>query len=332
MSHASRDPRLAAARRAGLVAPIGVPSPALRAAAKRTSNPRAVVATAVIGLGVLLGLRPPTTATTTVATTRPTTQPTPTPVAVTAWPVTVPIEVLPSGHIAVRAKVNGRGPYRFVFDTGAPSLLIGEQTAHLAGVLPAKFRRPFFTIMGNLGNHPAKSIDLAGAVQRDMSAQVWNHPTVDLLSKVDGPLAGIVGFPFFARYRTTIDYQHHTITLAPSAYEPVDTEAKLRAYMEGDETDESLAPAVMLGVRVAKGAKDEAPGVDVAAVTPGGPADQAGVRAGDRLLTIDNRWTDAVVDCYAAAAALPAEPGRVAAKVRRGGAELTVQLDVKPGI
>ena len=35
--------------------------------------------------------------------------------------VVVPFDLLPSGHMAVMAKVNGEGPYRLIFDTGARS-------------------------------------------------------------------------------------------------------------------------------------------------------------------------------------------------------------------
>ena len=36
-------------------------------------------------------------------------------------PVVVPFELLPSGHMTVMVKVNGKGPYRLIFDTGARS-------------------------------------------------------------------------------------------------------------------------------------------------------------------------------------------------------------------
>src|SRR5262249_30605019 len=38
-------------------------------------------------------------------------------------PVVVPFETLPSGHMTVMVKLNGKGPYKLIFDTGAPTLL-----------------------------------------------------------------------------------------------------------------------------------------------------------------------------------------------------------------
>src|SRR5207302_5303192 len=35
-------------------------------------------------------------------------------------PATVPFELLETKHMAVKIKLNGKGPYRVIFDTGAP--------------------------------------------------------------------------------------------------------------------------------------------------------------------------------------------------------------------
>ena len=47
----------------------------------------------------------------------------------TAKPVTVPFELLKSGHMAVQVNVNGKGPYRLIFDTGAPITLLNNKIA-----------------------------------------------------------------------------------------------------------------------------------------------------------------------------------------------------------
>ena len=255
----------------------------------------------------------------------PTTRP-----AATPRPTVVPFELMPSGHIAVLARVNGRGPYRFVFDTGAPLLLIDEPVAKLAGVLPPGFRRPFFSLMGNLGEKPADSVDVGGRRLDRVNVDVWNHPTVELLDRAEGPLHGIMGFPFFARFRTTIDYRARTITLAPSTFRPADVQERLEAEMSGG--DPVIAPAVSLGLRVAKDARDPAAGVVVVAVPAGGPAADAGLLIGDRLLTLDGRWTDAVDDVYTAAAAVDAGPTAMVATLSRDGRPMTVSIAVRHGI
>ncbi len=249
----------------------------------------------------------------------------------TPQPAVVPFDLMPSGHIAVMAKINGSGPYRFVFDTGAPLLLVGERVAKLSGVLPPKFHRPWFTVLGNLGEHEARSVDLGGGRLDKVGMDVWNHPTVDILAREEGPLEGLIGFPFFAHFRTTIDYRARTITLAPSTFQPVDTRKQLEARMT-DDREAVIVPATSLGIRVAKDARDAAPGVIVTNVSTGGAAADAGLLIGDRLLTLDGRWTDGVDDVYTAAANLDPGTRELVATLSRDGRPMTVRIAVRRGI
>jgi len=123
------------------------------------------------------------------------------------------------------------------------------------------------------------------------------------MSKVLGPLDGLIGFPFFARYRTTIDYQAKTLTFVPTAYSPPDVMTKLMdSLMERDQPLKTrvVGPAAQWGFKVYKDDEKEA-GVTVKAVFAGSAADKAGLEVGDRILSLDGRWTDTVADCYRAA-------------------------------
>ena len=45
---------------------------------------------------------------------------------------------------------------------------------------------------------------------------VFDHPALKILGEAFGhPVDGIIGFTFFARYRTTIDYQANQMTFEP---------------------------------------------------------------------------------------------------------------------
>src|SRR4051812_11371104 len=59
----------------------------------------------------------------------------------------VPFETLPSNHMVVEAKVNGKGPFRFIFDLGAPVTLISNKAAEAAGVIQADAPRSFLFSM-----------------------------------------------------------------------------------------------------------------------------------------------------------------------------------------
>src|SRR5262249_15260564 len=49
-------------------------------------------------------------------------------------PVKVRFEILKSKHMAVMVKVNGKGPYRLIFDTGAPYNLLSRKVGGDAGL------------------------------------------------------------------------------------------------------------------------------------------------------------------------------------------------------
>ncbi len=246
----------------------------------------------------------------------------------------VPFELLPSGHMAVMVKVNGEGPYRLIFDTGAPITLLDNKVAKAAGLLKDT-PEPLFSIFGSKGEVKVKELQVGDQKVSDMTAIVMDHPTVEAISKafekkLGGPINGIVGFPFFSRFTMTLDYEAKTVTLLPNGFKPPDVMKAMMTAIMASASDEPkmLAPAAQWGMIAAKEAGDKKDGVTIQSVLPNSPAAAAGLKDGDRLLTLDGRWTDSLVDLYTAAGYV--KPGETApVVVKRDGKELT--LKVKPG-
>jgi membrane-associated protease RseP (regulator of RpoE activity) len=252
-----------------------------------------------------------------------------------AKPVPVPFELLPSGHMAVQVKVNGKGPYRLIFDTGAPITLLNNKIAKEAGLLKG-VTRPLFTLFGSMGEVKVKDLRVGDQKAEDVTAIVMDHPTVEAISKAFGPIDGIVGFPFFARFKLTLDYQAKTLTLIPNGFKPPDVlQAMMTALMGGGLGQQAeptvLSPAAQWGMLVKKGDGDEESGVTVTDVLPGGAAAAAGLKPGDRLLTLDGRWTDTLADLYTAAGYV--KPGATApVAVKRDGKEVTLKVTPRSGM
>lgn len=247
-------------------------------------------------------------------------------------PVSVPFELLKTKHIAVKIKVNGQGPYRVIFDTGAPVLLLNNKVAKASGVLDKNARPPLFSLFGATGEAKIKTLEIGDLKATNVPTVVMDHPTLELVSKFLGPIEGIVGFPFFARYKTTIDYQAKRLTFVPNGFEPPDV---MKVIMEtvmsmaGDKPrpPKLLSPAAQWGILLDKDGADSEAGVTIKEVLPGSPAARAGLENGDRLLTLDHRWTDSIADAFQAA--MQVKPGKSAVVlVRRAGREM--ELTIKP--
>src|SRR5262245_23615083 len=99
-----------------------------------------------------------------------------------AKPVAVPFELLPSRHMLVEVKINGKGPYQLIFDTGAPVMLINNKLAKDAGVITAKTPKPLFAPFGSAGQFAIKSLELGGLKADNVQAVVMDHPTVEAIA------------------------------------------------------------------------------------------------------------------------------------------------------
>ncbi|WP_435018111.1 aspartyl protease family protein [Tundrisphaera sp. TA3] len=242
-------------------------------------------------------------------------------------PASVPFELVASNHIVVRAKINGKGPYRLVFDLGAPVTLLGNRAAEESGAIAKDAPKSF--LMAMRGEGDIKSMEVGDLTASDIPVVVLDHPTLKALGGFLGrPLDGIMGYTFFARYRTTIDYQSKTMSFAPVDHEVRNLIKELPDRLAGPKVakDRILAPAGLWGLALGDPAADGS-GVAIRSVRAGSAAEAAGLKAGDLLTTIDGRWTTSVADVFAAAGGVAA--GRDAEVVAlRDGQE--VRLTVRP--
>ncbi len=249
-------------------------------------------------------------------------------------PIKVPFELLPSGHFLVDVTLNGKGPYKLVFDTGAPLMLLSSRIAKEGGLSKKKGGFSLFTGPNTVD---VKELGVGTAKAEGVPSVIMDHPTVEAISdafeKKFGKIEGIVGFPFFARYSTTIDYQKKELTLVPNGYKPGDfLQDMMGSIMKatsqtGNPEPKVVAPAGLWGFRAAKDSSDKEAGIPVKTVSANGPAAAGGLKEGDRLLTLDGRWTDSETDLANAAGFV--KPGRVAkVVVLRDGKE--VELNVTP--
>ncbi|MBI2804134.1 MAG: aspartyl protease family protein [Planctomycetes bacterium] len=244
----------------------------------------------------------------------------------------VPFEIIKTQHMVVNVKVNGKGPFRVVFDTGAPDSLVSNKLAKAAGLKGKGGGLPLF---GARGAATINSLEIGDLKATNVSTMIMDHPTVNAIASLVGPLEGIIGFTFYSRYKMSIDYEKKLMTFEPNTYVPGDVMQmmmkKMLAPKSVRQAPRILAPAGLFGIRVEKAKDDDEPGVTVKQVLADSPAGIAGFKAGDRLLTLDGRWTDTVADCYIAAGHVRVGQPAVAFVVR-DGKKILLKVTARAGL
>lgn len=247
--------------------------------------------------------------------------------------ITVPFELLPSNHMVLNAKINGKGPFRLVFDVGAPVTLLSNKAGEESGVIKKDAPKSF--LMGMRGEGKVDSLEIGDVKAEGLPVIVLDHPTLKALAGMLGkPLDGLIGYTFFARYKTTIDYQAKLMS-----FEPVDSQIRdlmkdLPARLAGPKVAKKriLAPTAVWGIEVGEPEGGVSSlGVPIRAIVEGSPADLAGLKVGDVLTSLDGRWTTTPSDAIGAAATV--KPGQSATVVvLREGKELALTISPKDGI
>jgi hypothetical protein len=135
-------------------------------------------------------------------------------------------------HIYADVLLNGKGPFRFLFDTGADDTL-APATATTLGI----------RVEGDFSEHGAgedaveaglgkvSDVTLAGAHIKDQTFEIF--PSSD---EVEGfSQDGIIGFDTFHRFVSRIDYGRRTVTLIdPKRFDPKDAGVAIPFVFEGN--------------------------------------------------------------------------------------------------
>ncbi|MSR47589.1 MAG: hypothetical protein EXS13_11100 [Planctomycetes bacterium] len=137
-----------------------------------------------------------------------------------AAPSALPCKLAPTGHLLVRATLDGVDRGRFIFDSGAGGMVIDPDLAAELGL------EPFGKVW--IGGAGAERSDSSFYSARElvvgpvtMARPRLSGLQMDHLSGSFGePLAGIVGYDFFARVVATIDMKAGTVTVEdPATYQ-----------------------------------------------------------------------------------------------------------------
>src|SRR3954470_6801762 len=134
-------------------------------------------------------------------------------VARAADPVEVPYRLTDTKHVMVRVKINGKGPFNLILDTGAPAVFITKAAAKKAGVpVTEKGLSDFdkFEIEGGLVVPGAK-----GRVE-----DLFQLDGMNGMGLAGVELHGVVGYNVLAKYRIEYDFTADKLKFEPLPFDP----------------------------------------------------------------------------------------------------------------
>jgi predicted aspartyl protease len=125
----------------------------------------------------------------------------------------IPRQVSETGHIVVETRLNGRGPFRFVIDTGASISVVYESARESAGIEVIPNLQVRVLGMTGSGLFPLGQVDeirVGDEPWRDARVALMPRPAISA-ERIDG----ILGVDFLSRYAVLSSQQERVLRLYP---------------------------------------------------------------------------------------------------------------------
>jgi len=246
----------------------------------------------------------------------------------------VPYRLTDTNHILVRAKINGKGPFNFIIDTGAPALFVVTAVCKKAGVkADAKGWGTFdrFEIEGGLVIPKVR-----GRVEDPFQLEGMNG-----MGLAGVQLHGMIGYNLLAKYRLEIDFTKNKMGWTPLDFKPpppvglggkggataelnaLGTVMKVMGFLLGKSATPQMVFRGFLGIELA----DTRTGLEVKGVLAQGPASAAGLKAGDHITHFQGKAVKTSTDVQRLAAKLkPGATVRVTVARDRTSREISFKI------
>lgn len=257
----------------------------------------------------------------------------------------IPYRRTDTNHFLVRVRVNGKGPFNFLVDSGAPALYIATETAQKIGLKPGK--DDFWTSVDQLDFEGGARLTRLKARIEDPFQLVG----MNALGLPGASIDGILGFTILARFRLEIDPTKDRMTWTRIDYEPKEPfipkrqanekppagiqalnmlgpVAKLAAALTGGkQPEDQVHPRGFLGLEL----EESAGTVRVVRVLEHTPAAKAGIRAGDVLVRLKGQ--DVKTPKAARNAVSDVQAGdRVPVLLKRGSESVDLVIEAGKGL
>lgn len=251
-------------------------------------------------------------------------------------PVVVPYRLTNTHHVMVRAKINGKGPFNFIVDTGCPVLIVSADVGKKLGLTADK---KGWTVLDKF--------DIEGGLtQEKVKCRVETPFQIEGMNSMGLPgveLHGLLGYAVIAKYKMEFDFKTDKLRWTPLAFEPpppaplganapaglemMGTLMKFLSALTGMKPAPPPVPRGFFGFEVTQ----EDGKVLVKRVLAGTPAAKAGLMTGDFIDKVEDDEIATTADLLSRAAKIT--PGRpLTLTVTRGSDQRTLKITAGNGL
>jgi membrane-associated protease RseP (regulator of RpoE activity) len=211
----------------------------------------------------------------------------------------IPYRLTDTKHVQVRVKINGKGPFNLILDTGAPALFLPKQVAKKAGIE-----------VNDKGFGAIEKFEFEGGLKVDKVrahvTDIFQVEGMNSLGVAGVELHGMIGYEVLARFKIQYDFTSDKLVFEslPGFTPPPPEKVGSKG---GDDDIQAFGPLVkvisaLLGIKpnfdiVPRGFvgiefDDSNDAVVIKKVLPGTPAEKAGFKAGDKITEIKTAIID----------------------------------------
>jgi hypothetical protein len=248
----------------------------------------------------------------------------------------VPFRLTEVKHILVRARINGKGPFNFIVDTGAPALFVSTAVCKKLGVEPDK---------DGWGTFDRFEVE-GGAVVEKAEGKIADPFQLEGMNRMGlagVELHGVIGYNLLARFKVELDFNRDRMVWTRLKFDPPRPEglegkapgsvdamaglAKLMSVLMGKRPTREIHPRGFIGIEVAE--KEGA--VTVIGVLKDSPAAAAGIQPGDKLTQFAGKNVPSEAELLRSASALK-EGESIKIGIQRGSESRDVTVQVGKGL
>jgi len=258
--------------------------------------------------------------------------------------IQVPYRRTMTQHILVRAKINGKGPFNFIIDSGAPLVFVNTAVGKKLGL----------DVDPDTNAATLDRLEVEGGVVLNKVRVRVETPFqlegMNGMGLAGAELHGILGYTLMAKFKIEVDFTKDKMgwtlldfkppppqgigakaAAAAGGLEMMGTIMKFVGFLYGTKTTPDMAPRGFIGIELAEKGADDSKMVEIKAVLAKSPAAEAGLKVGDRIVEINSKTVSSLADVQRITAESTAGQ-TLQLQIRRGTEKLDIRVAAGEGL